>query len=162
MLPLDQTPQRLLDVGSGGGLPGIVVALTRPDLDVELLEVRQKKVDFLEMVVRELDLRVVVHRGRAEDLRRTALAGCFQLVTARAVAPMERLVAWTVPFLTPGGLLYAIKGEQWHEEVAAAKGALQQWGASVVATPDELSEQPDAPRSVIVRRDEKTVPEIPN
>lgn len=162
MLPLDQAPQRLLDVGSGGGLPGIVVALTRPDLHVELLEVRQKKVDFLEMVVRELDLRVVVHRGRAEDLRRTALAGCFQLVTARAVAPMERLVGWTVPFLTPGGLLYAIKGEQWHEEVAAAEGALRQWGASVVATPDELPEQPDAPRSVIVRRDETTVPEIPN
>lgn len=153
LLPTETSPQRVLDVGSGGGLPGIILALTRPDLHVELLEARQKKVAFLEMVVRELDLQVVVHRGRAEELRRTALANSFDLVTARAVAPMQRLVGWTVPFLTPGGLLYAVKGEQWREEVNAAKEALEGWDASVVATPDELPCLPQAPRSVIVRRD---------
>ena len=153
LLPTGPSPQRVLDVGSGGGLPGIVLALSRPDLHVELLEARRKKVEFLQMVVRELDLQVVVHRGRAEDLRRTALASSFDLVTARAVAPMQRLVGWTVPFLSPGGLLYAVKGEQWHEEVESAKEALEVWGASVVATPDELPRLPHAPRSVIVRRD---------
>ena len=153
LLPTEPSPQRVLDVGSGGGLPGIILALSRADLHVELLEARQKKVEFLEMVVRELGLQVVVHRGRAEDLRRTALANSFDLVTARAVAPMQRLVGWTVPFLTPGGLLYAVKGEQWREEVDIARDALGAWGASVVATPEELPRLPHAPRSVIVRRD---------
>lgn len=144
---------RLLDLGSGGGLPGLVVSLARPDLQVHLLESRAKKTAFLEQAAGELGLTVTIHRGRAEELSGTGLGASFDLVTARAVAPLDRLVAWSLPFLVPGGLLYAVKGERWAEELDQAAGILQRSGASVVATPVE-DEQPDgALRLVIVRRD---------
>lgn len=143
--------QRLLDVGSGGGLPGVIIALIRPDLEVHLLEATSKKVAFLRDCAASLGLRLLVHHGRAEELGRTPLGGTFDLVTARAVAPMERLLGWTMPFLRPGGLLYAVKGDRWAEELEAASAALFRSGASIVATPEHAP--PDAMvRSVIVAR----------
>lgn len=152
MLP--RGPATLLDVGSGGGFPGFVVAVMRPDLDVVLLDATQKKVAFLQETARELDVAVEAIHGRAEELQRGPLGGRFDLVTARAVAPLDRLVGWTVPFLRPGGLVYAVKGERWREEVDAAAGALRAAGASIVATPDEVGddEDPTAPLVVIIRR----------
>lgn len=152
-LPRSGRPLRLLDVGSGGGLPGLVIALERPDIQVELLEARQKKVDFLVEASADLGLKIVVHHGRAEELARTDLAGGFDLVTARAVAPLERLVPWTVPFLRPGGLLYAVKGRQWHEELREAASALERSGATVVETPATAqSSTPGSPRIVLISR----------
>lgn len=152
MLPAG--PASLLDVGSGGGFPGVVIAARRPDLDVTLLEATRKKVDFLREVGVALGLEYQVVHGRAEDLRRGDLAASFDLVTARAVAPLQRLLGWTVPFLRPGGLLYAIKGERWREEVATASEALRGWGAEVGATPEEVGDldDPRAPHVVIIRR----------
>lgn len=144
---------RLLDIGSGGGLPGLVISLARPDLRVHLLESRGKKTAFLEQAATELGLQVTVHRGRAEELAATQLGGTFDLVTARAVAPLDRLVHWSLPFLVPGGLLYAVKGERWEEELDQAAGALQRSGGSVVATPVEDEHPEGALRLVIVRRD---------
>ena len=147
-------PARVLDVGSGGGFPGIVVAILRPDLEVTLLDATRKKVQFLREVADELGVDVRAIHGRAEEQARTELGGRFDLVTARAVAPLERLVGWTVPFLRPGGLVYAIKGERWDEELEAATGALREWGAEAVATPEELgdSEEGGRPLVVIIRR----------
>lgn len=156
MLPAG--PARLLDVGSGGGFPGLVVAVLRPDLDVTLLDATQKKVAFLRETAAALDVDCTAAVGRAEELRRGPLASSFDLVTARAVAPLGRLLGWTVPFLQPGGLFYAIKGRRWRDELTEAGDALQSWGAEVVATPDEVGDpgDPHAPDVVIIRRSPST------
>lgn len=148
---------RLLDVGSGGGLPGIVVAVRRPDLEVHLLEATGKKADFLRDAATELGLSVEVHHGRAEELARPPLAASFDLVTARAVAPLVRLVPWTAPYLRPGGQLHAVKGEQWREELEDARPILSKWGLAVRSTPDERSAAEDSPhpRVVVLERPDR-------
>lgn len=152
MLPAG--PARVLDIGSGGGFPGLVVAVTRPDLAVELLDSTRKKADFLRGVAAELGIDVVVHAGRAEDLGRGELGGVFDAVTARAVAALDRLVQLAMPFLRPGGTLYAIKGERWAEELEAAAGALRRAGARVACTPAAagVGDEVDRPRVVSIVR----------
>lgn len=149
-------PATLVDVGSGGGLPGLVIALARPDLEVWLLEARRKKVDFLTATARELGVSVETVHGRAEALGRGRLRGAFDVATARAVAPLPRLVAWTLPLLRPGGQLYAVKGAGWREELAAARSVLARETAEVVATPEDPPADrglaADMPRVVIIRR----------
>lgn len=155
---LPRGADRLLDVGSGGGLPGMVIAIVRPDLDVGLLEATQKKAAFLEETAADLGVDVTVHHGRAEVLGRGKLRGRFDLVTARAVAPLADLVPLTLPFLAPEGALYAVKGERWAEELAAAGEALRRTGGAVLATPDDLPQPEDAasdpppPRVVMIGR----------
>lgn len=107
----------VVDVGSGAGLPGIPLAILRPDLRVTLLESLLRRVNFLELAVDELGLgdRVDVVRARAEEHR-----GTFDVVTCRAVAPLPRLVGWCQPLLTPGGRLLALKGSSAVAELADA------------------------------------------
>jgi 16S rRNA (guanine527-N7)-methyltransferase len=114
LVPNDAT---VLDVGSGAGLPGIPLALVRPDLSVTLLEPLLRRSTFLEEAVEVLSLedRVTVVRGRAEDHE-----GRYAVVTARAVAPMTRLVGWCLPRVRPGGVLLAMKGAGAPEEIAEA------------------------------------------
>lgn len=117
----------LIDVGSGAGLPGIPLALARPDLDVELLDPLLRRVVFLEEVVAALALdRVRVLRGRAQGTR---VGPGVDVVTARAVAPLSRLAAWCLPLLRPGGSLIALKGSRASAELAAAAGDLRRLGA---------------------------------
>lgn len=146
----------LLDIGSGGGFPALVVALTRPDLRMTLIEATGKKADFLREQVERFALedRVEVLHGRAEELQVPPRTGAFDVVTARAVAPLTRLIGWSIPFLRPGGLLYAIKGERWAEEVEDAVDELRRFGAGVLATPDDVGTDSDGvrPRVVIIQR----------
>ena len=115
------------DVGSGAGLPGIPLALARPDLDIELLEPSQRRVVFLVEVVAALGLdRVRVVRGRAEESR--AGEG-VDVVTARAVAPLSQLASWCLPLLRPGGSLIALKGNRAAAELAVAADDLRRLGA---------------------------------
>lgn len=156
---LPRGPQRVLDIGSGGGFPGMVLAIVRPELEVHLLDATAKKTAFLSETAADLDVSVTVHTGRAEQLQRGDLANTFDVVTARAVAPLDRLVGWALPFLRQGGVLYAVKGERWEEELAAASGAMQRYGASLVATPEDLHSGvgPDAgatPRVVMLGRND--------
>ena len=132
-VPLVPADADVIDVGSGAGLPGIVWAIARPDLRVTCLEPLQRRATFLEEVVTELDLtdRVHVVRARAEDIVRgrgpvTSLRA--QVVTARAVAPLERLAGWTVPLVQPGGELLALKGRSAAEEVQASATVLERLG----------------------------------
>lgn len=106
----------LLDIGSGAGLPGIVIALARPDLKVTLLEPLQRRIDFLEEVVAELGIDISVKRGRAESFK-----GGFKYVTARAVAPLPKLATVSWHLVTGGGSLLAMKGEGAAAELEAAK-----------------------------------------
>lgn len=117
------------DVGSGAGLPGLVVAIRRPDLKVTLLEPLLRRATFLEEVVADLGLEnVVVQRGRAEEAQGVAT---FDIVTARAVAPLDRLARWCVPLLGTGGVLLAMKGSSAQDEVVAAALALRKVRARV-------------------------------
>ena len=107
---------RLADIGSGAGLPGVVIALARPDLKVTLIEPLQRRVDFLNQVIAELELPIKVVRGRAEAVKMQ-----FEVVTARAVAPLEKLIQISWHMIPRGGCLLAIKGESAVEELAATK-----------------------------------------
>jgi 16S rRNA (guanine527-N7)-methyltransferase len=127
---------RVVDVGSGAGLPGLPMAIRRPDLYVILLEPRERRVRFLESVVRDLELESAVRvlRGRAEeDPVRTELAGSRWMV-ARAVAPLDRLVKWCLPILGPGGKLLAVKGSAADEEVRAVAQQATKLGISGLTT----------------------------
>ena len=105
---------RLVDIGSGAGLPGIVIALARPDLKVSLVEPLQRRVDFLNEVVAELGIPVEVIRGRAERVKKQ-----FEIVTARAVAPLEKLINISWHMIPKGGSLMAMKGESAAEEISS-------------------------------------------
>jgi 16S rRNA (guanine527-N7)-methyltransferase len=105
---------RLVDIGSGAGLPGIVIALARPDLKVTLVEPLQRRVDFLNEVVAELGIPIEVIRGRAERIKKQ-----FEIVTARAVAPLEKLINISWHMIPKGGSLMAMKGESAADEIAS-------------------------------------------
>ena len=132
----------------------MVIAMTRPDLAVELLEATGKKAEFLTEAAGRLGLPVTVHHGRAEELATGQLAGAFDLVTARAVAPLQRLGPWTAPFLRRGGQLHAIKGERWSEELTAARPTLDRLGLVVRAIPSGGRPEGEAggPRVVVLER----------
>jgi 16S rRNA (guanine(527)-N(7))-methyltransferase RsmG len=118
-IPTDAT---VLDVGSGAGLPGLVLAIARPDLTVTLIEPLARRTSFLIEVVERLGLTrsVRVFRGRADEAAsgatgREPISG--DVVTARAVAPLDRLAAWCLPLARPGGRLVALKGASAAEEI---------------------------------------------
>lgn len=119
---------RVLDVGSGAGLPGIPMAISRPDLQVELVEPLLRRTTWLDEVVDELGLgdAVVVTRGKV------AVVGprSVDVVTARAVAPLERLLPMCMPLLAPGGVLLALKGAHAEDEVAAVAKRASKWRVS--------------------------------
>ena len=105
---------RLVDIGSGAGLPGIVIALARPDLKVTLVEPLQRRVDFLNEIVAELAIPVEVIRGRAERVKKQ-----FEIVTARAVAPLEKLIQISWHMIPKSGSLMAMKGESAASEISS-------------------------------------------
>lgn len=123
---------RVVDIGSGAGLPGIPLAIVRPDLQVTLLEPLLRRATFLTEVVTELGLgeRICVDRGRAEDRDLD-----YDVATCRAVASVTKLVGWTRSLYSHGGELIALKGERADEEVAAGQRLLRSLGleAKVVA-----------------------------
>lgn len=115
------------DVGSGAGLPGIPLALVRPDLKITLLEPLLRRTNFLQEVVELLGLdHVTVVRGRAEEV--LGKLPPVHVVTARAVAPLDRLAGWGVPLLRPYGEMLALKGDTAEEELQGARAALSKLG----------------------------------
>jgi 16S rRNA (guanine527-N7)-methyltransferase len=119
---------QVVDIGSGAGLPGIVLAIVRPDLRITLLEPLLRRTNFLTEVVELLGLdHVTVVRGRAEEVMGTLQP--VHVVTARAVAPLDRLAAWGIPLLRPYGEMLALKGDTAEEELKSAATALSKLGA---------------------------------
>jgi 16S rRNA (guanine527-N7)-methyltransferase len=126
----DVVPQgaTVCDIGSGAGLPGLVLAIARPDLRITLVEPLLRRTTFLDEVVSTLSLEhVEVVRGRAEALHGERR---FDVVTSRAVAPLERLLVWSMPLVAPNGALVAMKGSSVHEEIAAAAPTLRRLGCA--------------------------------
>lgn len=141
MAPLLQRDSSVIDIGSGAGLPGIVLAIARPDLQVHLVEPLLRRTTWLQSALDELGLgNVTVHRGRADEMQGLTAP----VVTARAVASLEKLVTWGFPLLTPGGRLLALKGAAAAAELEAIRPALVQVGvehsALHVLGEDEISE----------------------
>jgi len=108
---------RVVDVGSGAGLPGIPLALARPDLRMTLVEPMARRVEFLEEVAGELGAAWRVVRGRAEERSVVTAVGPVDVVTARAVAALPRLVGWCRGLLRPGAQLVALVGARALEEL---------------------------------------------
>lgn len=119
---------RVLDVGSGAGLPGIPLALARPDLRIVLVESMARRVAWLEDVVADLGVPVAVVRGRVEEAGLRRRWEGADVVTARAVAPLARLAAWSLPLLRPGGTLVAMKGVSAEQEVDRDGAAVRRSG----------------------------------
>jgi 16S rRNA (guanine527-N7)-methyltransferase len=119
---------RVVDVGSGAGLPGIPLALARPDLRLTLLEPMARRVEFLEEVVADLGAPWRVVRGRAEERSVRATVGPVDVVTARAVAALPRLVAWCRGLLRPGAQLVALVGSRTLEELPSLVPELEAAG----------------------------------
>ncbi len=116
---------RILDVGSGGGVPGIPLAIARPDLRVTLLDATEKKVAFIRAAAAKVELKNVdAVSGRAEQVN---LGRVFDVVVARAVAKISTLLGWTAPFAKKGGHLLFIKGERADAELAEAKADLRRF-----------------------------------
>ena len=120
---------RVVDIGSGAGLPGLPLAIARPDLRVAVVEPLLRRSDFLREVVTELGLPVDVVRGRAEEPGvRKQLAGS-DAVVSRAVASLDKLTKWSMPLLRPDGQMIAIKGERAAEEVHEHRRVMAASGA---------------------------------
>lgn len=105
--------ERILDVGTGGGVPGVVLAIVRPDLDVALCESVGKKARAVADIVQRLKLPITVHQGRAEDVVR---GEPFDTLTIRAVAKLPKLLTWFKPVRGRFGRLLIVKGPSWVEE----------------------------------------------
>ena len=135
----------VVDVGSGAGLPGIPIAVLRPDLKVTLLEPLLRRSTFLTQIVDDLGLRsrVRVVRARAEDH-----GDRYGVVVARALAPLEKLVGWTNPLRTPGGTILALKGEGAGGEVDTARDLLDQ--LKLIAEILTVRAHPDADDATVV------------
>ena len=115
------------DIGSGAGLPGLVWAVQRPDLVITLVEPLLRRSRFLHEAVEQLGLaNVTVLRARADDLPESA---AYKVVTARAVAPLDRLVHWCLPLVSDDGALYAFKGRSAADELAKTRATLRAMNA---------------------------------
>ena len=115
----------LIDVGSGAGFPGIPLAICLPETNIVLMDSLGKRVEFLESVIEVLHLNARAVHLRAEDgARKPEYREAFDLATARAVAPLNLLCEYLLPFVKPGGRMLALKGPGLDEEVAAAENAL--------------------------------------
>jgi 16S rRNA (guanine527-N7)-methyltransferase len=116
------------DIGSGAGLPGLVLAIGRPDLAVTLVEPLLRRSTYLTEVTEQLNLtNVEVVRARADELHGKR---SFDVVTSRAVAPLERLLGWSMPLVAPDGCLLAMKGSSIADEIAAAAAVLSRLGCT--------------------------------
>jgi 16S rRNA (guanine527-N7)-methyltransferase len=135
------------DVGSGAGLPGLVLALTRPDLTLTLVEPLLRRTTFLEEAVETLGLgNVEVVRARAEALHGQR---SFRVVTSRAVAPLDRLAGWSLPLVAPGGMLLAMKGSSAAQEVGRAEPVIHRLGGRGTAVEQYGADLADAPTTVV-------------
>ena len=139
LLPmLPSFPHKLADVGSGGGVPGMILTIHRPDVDVTLIESVGKKATFLEETAAELGLsNVTVINGRAERVANQQ----FNVVTTRAVASLEKLLTWCRPIVRAGGQMLAMKGPKLAEEMDEARAIIKKQKATITVHPYELSGQ---------------------
>lgn len=141
---------KVIDVGTGAGFPGIPLKIVRPDLELTLLDSLNKRLVFLQELIKELDLTAeTVHCRAEEGGRNKTLRGKFDFATARAVAPLNLLCEYCLPFLKVGGVFAAMKGPNCSEEVESAKKAIGILGAEIKER-KELNLPDGSGRTIIV------------
>jgi 16S rRNA (guanine527-N7)-methyltransferase len=149
--------ERIADIGSGAGLPGIPLALARPDLRLTLIEPLLRRSEFLREVADDLGLEIAIVRGRAEDRSVRQQAGEMDAVVSRAVAALDKLTKWSVPLLRPDGRMVAIKGERAEDEIREHRRVMAALGAVDVRVMKCGADFLDPPVTVVVARHEGTV-----
>jgi 16S rRNA (guanine527-N7)-methyltransferase len=152
---LAEDGERIVDIGSGAGLPGLPMVIAKPDLRVVLVESLLRRTEFLQMVVDKLGLDAEVVRGRAEDAEVRETAGGADVVTSRAVASLDKLTRWSLPLLRPGGRLLAIKGERAPDEVLEHRRVMTKLGAADVRVVECGMSCLSPPTTVVVARRDK-------
>jgi 16S rRNA (guanine527-N7)-methyltransferase len=141
---------RVADIGSGAGLPGIPLALARPDVRVTLIEPLLRRSDFLHEVIEELEIDVTVVRGRAEERAVREQVGEMDAVVSRAVASLDKITKWSMPLLRPGGEMLAIKGERAEDEAREHRRVMASLGAADVRVMKCCADFLDPPATVVV------------
>jgi 16S rRNA (guanine527-N7)-methyltransferase len=147
----------ITDIGSGAGLPGIPLALARPDLRLTLIEPLLRRSDFLREVVDDLGLEIEVVRGRAEDRSVRQQVGEMDAVVSRAVAALDKLTKWSAPLLRPDGRMVAIKGERAEQEIREHRRVMASLGVVDVRVMRCGADYLDPPVTAVVARREPTV-----
>lgn len=148
LIPAGARGQRVIDIGSGAGLPGLALAIARPDLELHLVEPLSRRTGWLSGVTAQLELdNVVIHTARAESMWDRVVA---PWVTARAVSGIVQLAHWTLPLLTPQGSLLAVKGSRAPAELAEHRTALQRLGV-VHADVESIGEGMVADPTIVLR-----------
>ena len=148
LLPYIPKNASVIDVGTGAGFPGVVLAIVRPDIRISLLDSLQKRVHFLEESLDMLGLDYVeCIWQRAEEFARTGAE--YDVCTARAVAKMHKLARYTLPLLRPGGVFLAMKGTDVEEEIRVAKNMLAKY-SGVVKSIDIIRLVADIRHSIVV------------
>lgn len=140
----------VVDIGSGAGLPGIPLAVARPDLRITLVEPMARRIEWLSEVVSALGLPILVIRGRAEERTVQDRVGGADVVTARAVAPLAKLAGWALPLLRSGGHLIALKGASAADEVARDRDAVRRLGGGEPSIRQCGGTVLDVPTTVVV------------
>jgi 16S rRNA (guanine527-N7)-methyltransferase len=149
--------ERIADIGSGAGLPGIPLALARSDLRLTLIEPLLRRSDFLREVADDLGLEITIVRGRAEDRFVREQVGEMDAVVSRAVASLDKLAKWSVPLLRADGRMIAIKGERAEEEIQEHRRVMASLGAVDVRVMRCGADYLDPPVTAVVGRRESTV-----
>lgn len=142
--------ERVADIGSGAGLPGIPLALARPDVHVVLIEPLLRRSDFLREAIEDLGIECAVVRGRAEDRAVREEVGATDVVVSRAVAALDKLTRWSTPLLRVGGRMLAIKGDRADDEVREHRRAMAALGVSDVKVERCGALFVDPPATVVV------------
>jgi 16S rRNA (guanine527-N7)-methyltransferase len=150
--------ERVADIGSGAGLPGLALAIAKPGLRVVLIESLLRRTEFLRMAVAGLELDVEVVRGRAEDAAVRESFGGFDAVASRAVAALDKVTRWSLPLLRPGGRMLAVKGERAHDEVGEYRRVMTALGAADVRVVECGVKYLSPPTTVVVARRGKPAP----
>lgn len=123
---------RVLDLGTGAGFPGLPLLIYRPDLNVTFFDSLQKRLTFLENTVRDIGLTASFLHGRAEEMaHKPEYRSAFDIVTSRAVARLNILAEWALPYVKTGGYFISLKGAQYEDELAEGEKALQILGGKI-------------------------------
>jgi 16S rRNA (guanine527-N7)-methyltransferase len=144
--------ERVADIGSGAGLPGVALAIAEPALDVVLIESLLRRSEFLRMAVAEVGLDIEVLRGRAEDPSIRESAGGCDAVVSRAVAPLDKVTRWSMALLHPDGRMLAIKGERAADELREHRRVMTSLGAADARVVECGVKHLSPPTTVVVAR----------